>query len=87
MRRAARVDETQPAIVQALRSIGAGVRYIKEPLDLVVAWRGATCLVECKSPGGKLKPTQKAFIATWPGKVHVVETPMEAVAAVTGGLV
>lgn len=88
MRRAARVDATQPAIVQALRQVGADVEVIGLPLDLLVAWRGRTLLLECKSKGGKVRTKkQKDFVARWRGEFHVVESPLEAIAAVTGGVV
>ena len=53
MKRAARIDAHQPAIVQALRDMGATVYYIKEPVDLVVGYRGMTILMEVKNEKGK----------------------------------
>lgn len=74
MRRAARIDETQPEIVAAFRSMGAVVYFIKEPLDLLVGWRGFTLVVECKKiVGSKVKrqtgykPSQLKFFETWKG--------------------
>ena len=84
MRHAARTDATQAEVVKALRAIGASVYYVKLPLDLLVAHRGRTMLVECKEFGGKLTKAQQEFIATWTGEVHVIQGPLEAVAAVLG---
>ena len=86
MRRAAKVDDTQPEIVKALRKIGAAVEYIKKPLDLLVCFRGVTALMEVKNRDGKdeLTKDQIEFIARWPGKIHIVYTPQEAVRALVG---
>lgn len=74
MRRAARVDETQAAIVSAMRAMGAVVWIIGLPVDLVCGYRGHTVLVEVKKLAGKRdpKPTkytqlQLDFLATWKG--------------------
>lgn len=86
MRRAAKVDATQAAIVDALRRVGAAVVYIKEPLDLLVGYRGKNVLMEVKNRDGKdeLTKAQIEFIATWPGEVHIVYSPFEAVQAIVG---
>jgi hypothetical protein len=47
-RYAARVDENQAEIVGALRQVGAGVWCIRVPYDLLVAFRGALFLLDCK---------------------------------------
>ena len=84
MRHAARTDATQAEVVKALRAIGASVYYCKLPLDLLVCHRKETMLVEVKEESGRLTKAQEEFIATWPGRVHVVRGPLEAVAAVVG---
>ena len=84
MRHAARTDATQAEVVKALRAIGAGVYYLKLPLDLLVFFRGRTLLLELKEPQGRLTQAQEEFIASWGGEVHVVRGPLEAVAAVIG---
>ena len=84
MRHAARTDATQAEVVKALRAIGASVYYVKLPLDLLVCHRKETMLVEVKEEGGRLTKAQEAFLETWPGRVHVVRGPLEAVAAVIG---
>ena len=84
MRNAARTDGNQISIVEALRAVGAKVYYIKEPLDLLVAHRGRTILIECKLPGEKASKTQQAFIDGWPAECHVVHNTQEALEAVLG---
>jgi hypothetical protein len=89
MRHAARVDDGQQAIVDALRSIGVKVYISGLPLDLLCAvrnpdgsWR--TCLIEVKDADGRLTNAQVKFIAEWPGEVHVVRSPQEAITVCLG---
>jgi hypothetical protein len=90
MRHAARSDDVQPEIVKALRAIGCCVYVLKLPLDLLVSvrrpgeHRTTTMLVECKDADGSLNQTQRDFISSWIGEVHIVKSPSEAVAAVLG---
>ena len=84
MRNAARTDATQAEVVKALRAVGASVYYCKLPLDLLVCHRKETMLVEVKEEGGRLTKAQESFIETWPGRVHVVRGPIDAVAQVLG---
>ena len=84
MRHAARTDATMVEVMKALRAVGCSVLYIKLPLDLLVCHRKETMLVEVKEEGGRLTKAQEAFLETWPGRVHVVRGPLEAVAAVIG---
>jgi Holliday junction resolvase len=88
VRRAAKVDGTQPAIVEALRRIGAWVLHLhtvgKGCPDLLVWNRGRYVLIECKSKGEDINKDQAEFIATCPGEVHVCWTPEEALRAVLG---
>lgn len=64
MRIAARRDDTEASIVDALRQAGVQVWRLSQPgvPDLLCAYRGAYVTVECKSPGGKLKGGQRDFI-------------------------
>lgn len=86
MRRAAKIDANQPAIVAALRALGAFV----QPLhtvgqgcpDLLVAFRGQTLLVEVKDgskpPSARaLTPDQKMWHANWQGGPLAVVTDEE----------
>lgn len=87
MRRAARVDASQDAIVSALRAAGASVTLIQWPIDAIVGYRGATLLMEFKTAGtqyGK-KPNknQASFMATWNGgPVSLVDGPDAALRAI-----
>lgn len=75
MRRAAKVDANQDLIVSYLRNtVGAAVYPIKLPVDLLVCFRGEHKLFEVKDKKGTLTSTQKRFIASWPGKVHIVRS-------------
>ena len=83
MRFAARIDNTQTAIVEALRAAGVAVYHLKQPTDLLT-WTAANgyALLECKSRYGTLTKAQKAFRASWPGPWYIVKTPEEALEAV-----
>ena len=83
MRRAARVDGNQAAIVAAFRERGATVRPThtvgKGFPDLAVGYCGWTVLVEVKDPAQdrckrKLTPDEQAFHDEWQGAAEVVET-------------
>lgn len=86
MRRAAKADDNQDEIIKALRRVGVSVEIIGKPVDLLLYHRGATSLMEVKNKDGRNRLTkdQVEFIARWPGKIHVVHTPEEAVAEVIG---
>jgi len=68
MRHAARVDENQKIIVQALRDAGAYVWIIGLPVDLLVGYKSHTFLVEVKSTSRKrLTGLQADFFENWCG--------------------
>lgn len=96
MRRAARIDGSQTAIVEALRAAGCSVA-ITSALgggfpDLVVGrddgWINARVfLLEVKDPSQppskrKLTKAEQKFKDNWCGHYAVVETPEEALRAV-----
>lgn len=56
---AAKPDANQSEITAALREIGAGVWLIRWPYDLLVAFRGAFYLLDCKIPGKDFDEGQK----------------------------
>lgn len=87
MRRAAKVDANQDAIVKALRRCGVAVEIIGKPVDLLVCHRGVTALAEVKNEDGRdqLTKEQVAFIARWPGKVHIWKSAEQALKDVIGG--
>lgn len=80
MRRAARVDNNQAAVVSALRAAGAYVWIIGLPVDLLVGYKGYTVLMEVKDgPRKRLTPLQEAFFAKWEGgTVSRVDGPESA---------
>jgi hypothetical protein len=87
MRRAARVDENQQEIVQALRKCGVSVLSLaalgKGVPDLLVGSRNGNILIEIKngnfsSSRRKLRPGQRVFHATWQGQIAVVTSVDEA---------
>jgi hypothetical protein len=68
MRYAARVDENQAAIVQALRDAGAYVWIIGLPVDLLVGYKDRTLLMEIKTTSKKrLTGLQADFFEKWMG--------------------
>jgi hypothetical protein len=68
MRRAARVDANQEAIVSALRAAGAYVWIVGLPVDLLVGYRNHTYLVEIKTNAKqRLTPLQTDFFDNWKG--------------------
>ena len=90
MRWHAKVDRNQRPIVEALRKAGAAVQSLAAVgggvPDLLVWHRGSLALLEIKDPAGRerkvgLTPSQEAWHAAWPGKVHVVSSVEQALAA------
>ena len=100
MRRAAKVDVGQAAIVEALRGIGCTVQSLAAVgsgcPDLVVGFRGRNLLLEVKAPpgprGGKSKDGQALGVAqvrwalAWRGQSAVVTCAAHAIVVVTGGV-
>ena len=83
MRRAARVDNNQAAVIEALRAAGAYVWIIGLPVDLLVGYKNHTMLIEIKtSPKKHLTALQQEFFAKWMGGTLVrVDGPEAALAA------
>jgi len=89
MRRAARTDNNQHELVEALKKIGAKCYFIGKPVDLVVGFRGRSVLLEVKRADKRGQPSavtkaQKDFMETWPGEAHIVYSIDEAISAVVG---
>lgn len=87
MRRAAKIDANQAAIVAALRSVGAGVQSLAAVgqgcPDLVVGFRGNCFLIEVKDgskpPSARgLTDAQLRWHALWPGQVAIAESEDDA---------
>lgn len=87
MRRAARIDDNQNEIVDALRGVGASVAITSMigsgfP-DIVVGYQGRNYLIEIKDGSKppskrKLTPDEQEFFDTWRGTVFVVNDINEA---------
>lgn len=91
MRRAAKTDANQGEIVAALRAAGCSVQGLafagKGVPDLLVGIDGVNVLMELKDgslppSARRLTPDQVTWHATWRGRVYVVKTIAEALAAV-----
>lgn len=82
MRRAAKVDANQAAIIELFRAAGASVYVISEPVDLLVGYMGVTCAVEVKNKAGKNLPTrqQAAFFEEFKGMSAIVRTDNDCLA-------
>lgn len=98
-RRAARRDDNEPAIIEALEAIGADVRQLSGARvpDLLVGYRGRSVLLGVKAPDGprggkahgrgrKNRPSDHRPKDWKGGPWELVTTPAEAIAVVTGGL-
>jgi hypothetical protein len=87
LRRAARVDANQDAIVSALRAAGASVCLIGWPVDAIVGLRNTTLLMEFKNPDSRYgkkgaNHNQRDFMLDWKGgPVSVVDGPEAALRA------
>lgn len=88
MRRAARTDANQQAVIDVLRQVGATVHSLASMgqgcPDLLVGFRGCTCLMEVKD-GSKppsetrLTPDQVVWHEQWTGgSLSVVYGPEDA---------
>ncbi len=82
MRRAAKIDLNQPAIVEALRRVGVSVVSLASigqgcP-DLLAAKGDKAWLIEVKGAKGTLTDDQQRFILDWAGTVHIVRTVDDA---------
>ena len=88
MRRAAKIDANQDAVVSALRAAGATVQSLaavgKGVPDLLVGFKGQTLLMEVKNPkqkpsDRKLTDDQLAWHGSWNGgALAVVDGPESA---------
>jgi hypothetical protein len=83
MRRAAKVDNTQRAIVDALRAVGASVQLLHTVgggcPDAICGWQGRDIWFEFKTATHRLRSTQQRWVKAWRGgPVHVVASAEEA---------
>lgn len=89
MKFAARIDANQPAIVAAIRKLGATVLHLhtigKGAPDILIGYQGKNALVELKDgakppSARKLTPDEQKFHAEWRGQVAIIESVDEAIA-------
>src|SRR4051794_14236467 len=85
VRRAAKRDASEKAIVEYLRKAGWSVLYLSvaNGPDLLIGKHGATVLVECKSGKGKLRPGQAQWGREWKGDPPYVLRTIEEAEALT----
>ena len=82
MRRAAKRDTNEAAIVEALRRTGWSVELLNltDGPDLLIGKPGRCLLVEVKTETGKVRPGQARWHATWRGpRVIVLRSVDEAI--------
>lgn len=84
----ARVDANQPAIVEALRKMGASVLHLhtigKGAPDIAIGYKGKNALIEIKDgskpPSARqLTEDEKKFHAEWRGQVAIINSVDEAI--------
>jgi hypothetical protein len=87
MRRAARIDANQPAIVADLRKAGCTVQILSAVghgcPDILVGYHLRNYLFEIKDPAQppskqKLTPDEQLFKETWRGQTNVITTAQDA---------
>jgi hypothetical protein len=91
MRRAARIDDNQKEIVQALRAVGASVA-VTSALgdgfgDIVIGFRGQNFIIEIKDENKppskrKLTPAEEEFHNGWNGQIDVAINVDEALSII-----
>ena len=84
MRRAAKRDTAERAIVAVLEQHFMTVYRLDQPVDLLVGFRGVSYLIECKTGhkgyGKGLNSNQLQFAACWKGSpVVTLHSPDEAI--------
>lgn len=86
----ARVDANHPEVVKALRAAGIEAHSTAAVgngfPDVVAGFRGVNVLLEIKNGtrdcDRRLTVAEDKFHLSWPGQVHIVSTPEEAVLTV-----
>lgn len=89
-RRAAKIDDNQPEIVEALRKVGASVQSLaaagKGVPDLLVSFRGVNYLLEVKMEKGKLTDDQVKWHQMWQAPIYIVRSVEDALRAIGLGV-
>jgi hypothetical protein len=88
MRKRARIDANQPALVALAKAYGASwvsMAPLGEGVpDGLLGHQGTTHVVEFKMPKGSLTPDQRTFIREWNGSpVHVLRTEADVARLLT----
>lgn len=73
-----RSDGNTAPIVDAWRKAGATVELIGRPVDVLIGYHGRNFLAEIKTPRGKLRASQTAFLERWRGQVTIIRSVDEA---------
>ena len=77
---ATRRDATEPAILRALAKVGAEYLLL-DPFDVLVLFRGALTMLDCKTTKGKPTRNQTVLVERgWP--LRFVTTPVAALEAI-----
>lgn len=88
MRRAARKDDNQDAIIEALEAIGCTVEKLHAVgngcPDILIGIKGFNLMAEIKDGDKvpsqqKLRPLQEKWHGEWKGQAAVVKSPAEAI--------
>jgi hypothetical protein len=86
MRRAAKVDANQGAIVAALRKAGATVQHLHtvgdDCPDLLIGYRSRNYIIEVKIPGEKMRDGQIEWMQNWRGSARIARSIDEALRAI-----
>lgn len=85
-----KIDETQPAIVKALRAVGASVQSIASVgrgcPDILVGYRRKNYLFELKTGREPLTTDEVKWNARWAGECYIVNSPegaLKVIGAIT----
>ena len=84
-RRAAKIDENQPEIVEEFERLGCAVKStaaMGDGFPDLIVWARGNRMVECKGKRGKLTTDQVKFFREWPGPVHIVRNGLEVKALI-----
>ena len=75
----ARRDDNEPAIIKALKDVGAQVEQLRQPCDLAVTFRRQHFLIEVDNPASKYRKRKQKQLDTF-AKMHIpmVRTADEA---------
>ena len=85
VRRAAKIDNVQPEIVEEFERLGCKVKStagLGGGFPDLIVWGRGNRLVEVKAKRGKLTPEQAKFFQEWPGPIHIVRSGLEVKALV-----